>query len=641
MTRIQTLPLRKNFGRVKRLIDIPHLIDLQRRSYAKFLQKDIDPEAREKSGLQAAFQSVFPISDFTGASSLEFVQYTIGEPKYTIQECLARGATYEAPVKIVVRLLSYDVDKDSGVQSIRDIKEQEIYFGTIPLMTDTGTFIINGTERVVVSQLQRSPGVFFSHDQGKSHASGKLLYSARLIPVRGSWIDLEYDPKDILHVRIDRRRKFPATVLLKALGYTEEDLLKIFYDWDTYYLEGSLVYRKVGKTLIGQRATLNVINPETGDVLVKEKRKFSKTMLRKMEDLGITRIPVVAEELVGKINAKDVIDPETGEVILSANSAITEEDLERLREKNIGQIQTLFIDGVKVGSSIRDTLLLDKTQNKEEAILEIYRRLRPSSPLIPEVAEKFFHSLFFNPDTYDLSEVGRYKINQRLGLDTDSTVRVLTPEDILETVKELVRIKDQQGQVDDIDHLGNRRVRSVGELIENQYRIGLVRMERAIRERMTLQEIETLMPNDLVNPKPVSSVLKEFFGSSQLSQFMDQTNALSEVTHKRRLSALGPGGLSRERAGFEVRDVHPTHYGRICPIETPEGPNIGLIVSLSTFGRINKYGFIETPYQKVKDRRVTGDVTYMTAAEEENETIAQATVKLKDGYIVEDLVGAR
>jgi DNA-directed RNA polymerase subunit beta len=641
MTQTQILPQRKNFGRVKKVIDKPHLIDLQRRSYAKFLQKDGAPETREDVGLQAAFQSVFPVSDFTGASSLEFVQYSIGEPKYTVEECMSRGATYEAPVKIVVRLLSYDVDKESGIQSIRDIKEQEIYFGTIPLMTDTGTFIVNGTERVVVSQLQRSPGVFFDHDKGKVHSSGKLLYSARIIPVRGSWIDFEFDPKDILYVRIDRRRKFPVTVLLKALGF--ENILGTFYDRDVYIFDGKLLYRKVNpKTLKGQKATVDVVSPETGDVLVRKNLKFSKTMLKKFEDLGIDRIPVGDEDLIGKVVADDVVDPSTGEVLIQGNCEIGAQDLELLREKRIPEVVTLFIDGVSVSSSMRDTLLLDKTQSREEAIVEIYRRLRPSSPLIMEVAEKFFRSLFFNADTYDLSEVGRYKIDQRLDLNTPLSVKVLTPEDILVTVKELVRLKDDQGAVDDIDHLGNRRVRSVGELIENQYRIGLVRMERAIKERMTLHEIEALMPNDLVNPKPVSSVIKEFFGSSQLSQFMDQTNPLSEVTHKRRLSALGPGGLSRERAGFEVRDVHPTHYGRICPIETPEGPNIGLIVSLSTFGRINEYGFIETPYRVVKNRQVTGKVVYMTASQEERETIAQASILLdENGRVVEDQVGAR
>ncbi|MGC8736302.1 MAG: DNA-directed RNA polymerase subunit beta [Dissulfurimicrobium sp.] len=641
MNQLQLLPVRKRFGRVKKVIDYPYLIELQKRSYERFLQRDSEFDVKEDAGLKAAFKSVFPITDFTGTFSLEFVQYSIGDPKYTVEECMSRGATYEAPVKIVVRLLSYDIDKESGVQSIRDIKEQEIYFGTIPLMTDTGTFIINGTERVVVSQLQRSPGIFFDHDAGKVHTSGKLLYSARIIPVRGSWIDFEFDVKDILYVRIDRKRKFPVTVLLKALGY--EDILGSFYDKDNYLIEGQLIYRKVNpKTMQAQKASMDVLHPQTGDVLVRKDLKFSKTVLKKLEDLGVTRIPVDEQELIGKIVAEDVVDPLTGEVLLGSNTEIKAEDLNLLREKGISQVSTLFIDGVKVSSSIRDTLLLDKTRNREEAIIEIYRRLRPSSPLIINVAEKFLQSLFFNPDTYDLSEVGRYKINQRFKTDIPLNVKTLTPEDILNTIKELVRLKDERGPVDDIDHLGNRRVRSIGELIENQYRIGLVRMERAIKERMTLQEVETLMPNDLVNPKPVNSVMKEFFGSSQLSQFMDQTNPLSEVTHKRRLSALGPGGLSRERAGFEVRDVHPTHYGRICPIETPEGPNIGLIVSLSTFARVNDYGFIETPYRIVKDRRVTGEVVYMTASEEDHETIAQATIELDaNGRIVDDQVGAR
>ncbi len=643
MLSIQNFPLRKDFGKVKRAVEIPHLIEVQQKPYEKFLQRDIAPEARKNLGLQAVFKNVFPINDFTGASSLEFVQYSIGEPKYSQEECLARGSTYEAPVKIVIRLLSYDVDKETGVQSIRDIKEQEIYFGTIPLMTRTGTFIINGTERVVVSQLQRSPGVFFDHDKGKTHSSGKLLYSCRVIPVRGSWLDFEFDPKDILHVRIDRRRKFPATILLKAIGFSSDDILREFYDWDTYYLEGKLIYRKVIPELLkGQRASMDVMHPESGEVLLKRGRKFSKTMLRRFAEFGIERIPVSEDDLIGKITATDVVDPATGEILIPKNTRISEDDLPLMRDNGITEVQTLFIDGIRVSSSIRDTLLNDKVDNSEDAVLEIYRRLRPSSPLIAEVAEKFFQSLFFNPDTYDLSEVGRYKINQRLGLDVPLSQRVLIPSDIVSIVKELIHLKDTQGPVDDIDHLGNRRVRSVGELIENQYRIGLVRMERAIKERMTLQEIEALMPNDLVNPKPVTSVIKEFFGSSQLSQFMDQTNPLSEITHKRRLSALGPGGLSRERAGFEVRDVHPTHYGRICPIETPEGPNIGLIVSLATFGRVNEYGFIETPFRRVKDRKVTDEIVYMTASQEEGEVISQSTIELDEsGRIVEDFVGVR
>ena len=635
-------PPRRHFGKACPILDVPFLIEVQKRSYEKFLQKDIAPGAREDAGLQAAFHSVFPIKDFTGTSSLEFVEYSIGEPKYDIEECIARGVTYEAPMKIVVRLLSYDVDEESGTQSIRDIKEQEIYFGTIPLMTPTGTFIVNGTERVVVNQLQRSPGVFFSHDQGKTHSSGKVLYSCRVIPVRGSWLDFEFDSKDILYVRIDRRRKIPATVLLKAIGYSEGDILDIFYERDCYILDGELLYRKVGETLLGQRADLDVVDPKTEDVILKKNRKFSRASLRKFAERGIERVPVKQGELIGKITACDIIDPETGEVVVGRNQEITKEILKDIRSSSIKEIETLFIDGIKVSFSIRDTLIQDKTETREDAILEIYKRLRPSSPLVLDAAEKFFNSLFFNPDTYDLSEVGRYKINYRLGLDAPLSQRILSKEDILETIKELVRLKDTQGEVDDIDHLGNRRVRAVGELVENQYRIGLVRMERAIKERMAIQELDAVMPNDLVNPKPVTSALKEFFGSSQLSQFMDQTNPLSEITHKRRLSALGPGGLSRERAGFEVRDVHTTHYGRICPIETPEGPNIGLIVSLSAYSRINEYGFIETPYRRVKDRKLTDKVVYLTAFEEEKETIAPATVKVdEDGRIAEDTVGVR
>ncbi len=639
----QVQRVRKNFGKVKKIVEVPHLIDLQRRSYADFLQKDVAPESRIDTGMQAAFKSIFPISDFQGASFLEFVQYSIAEPKYTVEECLAKGTTYEAPVKIIVRLLSYEVDKESGVQSIRDIKEQDIYFGAVPLMTDTGTFVVNGTERVIVSQLQRSPGVFFDHDKGKTHTSGKLIYSARIIPVRGSWLDLEFDPKDILYVRIDRRRKFPVTILLKALGFETEQLLSIFYHWDSYKIEGDLLYRKVKpETLLGQRVSIDVLHPETGEVLAKKNRKISRALLRRLADAGIEWMPVDSSDLEEKVLARDLVDPNTGEVLISANTELGEAEINQIKEMSPIEIETLFIDGTKYSSSMRDTLLLDKAQTQEEAILEIYRRMRPSSPLTMEVAQKFFDSLFFNPDTYDLSEVGRYKMNNRLGLDCPLNTRILRPEDILATVKELVKLKDEQGEVDDIDHLGNRRVRSVGELIENQYRIGLVRMERAIKERMTLQEIEALMPNDLVNPKPVSSVIKEFFGSSQLSQFMDQTNPLSEVTHKRRLSALGPGGLSRERAGFEVRDVHTTHYGRICPIETPEGPNIGLIVSLSTYGRINKYGFIETPYRKVVDRKVTDKVEYLSASAEEGHTIIHATVELdENGRIKEDMVAAR
>lgn len=637
----QTFVLRKSFGSVKKNIEYPNLIQLQTLSFAKFLYGEKTADGIHHSGLEDAFKSVFPIRDYTGTFSLEFVDYEIGEPKYSIDECISRGATYEAPVKIGVRLSSYDIDKESGSQSLRDIKEQEVYFGTIPLMTSTGTFVINGTERVVVSQLQRSPGVFFDHDGGKSHASGKLLYSARIIPVRGSWIDFEFDIKDILYVKIDRKRKFPATLLLKAIGV--EDILGSFYDLDIYQLEDGLAYRRVNsKTMLGQKATRDILNPQTGDVLVKKGAKFSKSVLRKLEESGIARIPVERDELVGKVVCYDVVDPVSGEVFLHSNDTIKAEHLDGFLLHNVHELKVLFMDGLNVSSSIRDTLLMDKTKDRNDALLEIYRRLRPSSPLIVDVAEKFFNSLFFSPETYDISEVGRYKINQRLKLSAPLSQRVLSAEDIIGTIKELVRIKDEKGVVDDIDHLGNRRVRSVGELVENQYRIGLVRMERAIKERMGLQDIDALMPNDLVNPKPVTSVLKEFFGSSQLSQFMDQTNPLAEVTHKRRLSALGPGGLSRERAGFEVRDVHATHYGRICPIETPEGPNIGLIVSLSAFARVNDYGFVETPYRKIVNRQVQPEVIYMTASEDQQEVIAPATVPV-DGRnrIIPERVGAR
>ncbi len=635
--------VRKNFGTVEKIVDVPYLIALQRESYSRFLQKDVEPDVREEVGLEGAFKSVFPIKDFTGASSLEFVNYSIGEPKYTPEECLEKGITYEAPVKITVRLLSYDIDKETGAQSIRDIKEQEIYFGNIPLMTPHGTFIVNGTERVVVNQLQRSPGIFFDHDKDKSHTTGKLLYSSRIIPVRGSWLDFEFDNKENLYVRIDRRRKFPVTTLLKALGFSTEEILAYFYKSETYLIKATKVLKKVSpEVLMGQKVTMEIVHPQTGEVLVKKGRKVTRPALKKIIEAGLEVIPVDESEIIGKVVAHDVVDPNTGEVVVSVNEIVKKETLDLLREKGIEEVDCLFIDGIKVSPSIRNTLLLDKAKTQEEAFLEIYKRLRPSSPPTLEVAKAFFHSLFFAPETYDLSEVGRYKINHKLGLDIPLNVRVLTKEDIMAAVKHLIWLKDTQGPVDDIDHLGNRRVRSVGELVENQYRIGLVRMERAIKERMTLQEVETLMPNDLINPKPVSSAVREFFASSQLSQFMDQTNPLSEMTHKRRLSALGPGGLSRERAGFEVRDVHPTHYGRICPIETPEGPNIGLIVSLATYARVNRYGFIETPYREVVNGRVTDKIRYISALEEADHVIAQATIKLdEEKRIVQDLVPAR
>jgi len=634
--------IRKSFGKIERITEIPNLIEMQRESYERFLQKDIPAEQRQDLGLQGVFKSVFPIRDFSGTSSLEFVAYSFGQPKYDQEECLARGMTYEAPLKITVRLVVYDVDKDTGAQTIRDIKEQEIYFGTLPLMTENGTFIVNGTERVIVSQLHRSPGIFFDHDKGRTHSSGKLLYSARIIPLRGSWIDLEFDHKDIVYVRIDRRRKFPVTLLLKALGYSTEDILNSFYESDIYYLGQERVERQVKpEVLLAKPAALDIIDPSSGQVIVKKSRKISRMALTKMEQAGLSRIPAEKEELVGKVAARDVIDPATGEIIVPINEAITEEHLSRIEAAGIEQVPVLFFDHPEA-SSIHDTLVMDRVNNSQEAILEIYRKLRPSNPLTLEVATTFFNNLFFNPEHYDLSKVGRLKLNLRLSLNTDLNLRTLRPEDILFAVKELVRLKDREGAVDDIDHLGNRRVRAVGELLENQYRIGLVRMERAIKERMSLQEIEALMPHDLINSKPASAVVKEFFGTSQLSQFMDQTNPLSEVTHKRRLSALGPGGLTRERAGFEVRDVHPTHYGRICPIETPEGPNIGLIVSLSTYARVNEYGFIETPYRKVKDGVVSREVIYLSALDEKDHAIAQANALLdENGRFIRDLIQAR
>lgn len=621
----------------------PHLISMQRISYDKFLQMDVDADAREESGLQGIFKNVFPINDFNGLCSLEFVRYNFGEPKYTIEECQQRGMTYEIPLKITVRLITFDVDSTTGVQTIRDIKEQEVFLGSLPLMTGDGVFVVNGTERVIVSQLQRSPGLFFTHDNGKSHASGKLLYSARVIPIRGSWIDLEFDIKDVLYVRIDRRRKFPVTTLLKALGLSSPELLRVFYLTSMVRLQGDEYQISFApETFQGQRLEFDLFNPSDSELLAKKGHKVSQALCKKIKAAGIEYLQVSSEELTGRFLAADIVHPQSGELIALCNSEITEGVLQSLKDAGIHEFEILFIDGVNYSDSFRKTLALDKVGTPEEALIEIYRRLRPSSPPTKEVAESFFENLFFNPDLYDLSEVGRYKINARLGLTTDINHRALTREDIIQSVKYLVRLKDSQGTVDDIDHLGNRRVRTVGELIENQYRMGLVRMERAIKERMTLQEIETLMPHDLVNPKPISAAIKEFFGTSQLSQFMDQTNPLSEVTHKRRLSALGPGGLSRERAGFEVRDVHPTHYGRICPVETPEGPNIGLIVSLATYAQINPYGFIETPYRKVEDRIVLDDVKYLSALQEQHQIIAPAATQMDStGRIDSDFLIAR
>ena len=634
--------VRKSFAKSSQIIEPPHLIAMQRESYEHFLQKDTPPDQRKEHGLQGIFHSIFPITDFNGLCSLEFVRYSFGEPKYTVAECIERGMTFEAPVKITVRLISFDVDAETGARSVRDIKEQEVFLGALPLMTQDGVFVVNGTERVIVNQLQRSPGLFYTHDNGKSHASGKRLYSARIIPVRGSWLDFEFDIKDILYVRIDRRRKLPVSVLLKALGYTDEELLNEFYHTDVVHRDGdhyAIAFNPL--TFASQRLTTDVISPVDGTVVARKGKKVTKTLAKKIESLGISSMAIDEEDLHGRFFSKDVVNEATGEIVARGNDTVTPEVLKNFADAGVSSFELLFIDGVSYTDSFRKTLLLDKIKDTDEALVEIYRRLRPSSPPTLEVARSFFDNLFFSAATYDLSEVGRYKINTKLGVATPIEVRTLTKEDIVKSVKHLVRIKDELKDGDDIDHLGNRRVRTVGELCENQYRMGLVRMERAIKERMTLQEIETLMPHDLVNPKPVTSAIKEFFGTSQLSQFMDQTNPLSEVTHKRRLSALGPGGLSRERAGFEVRDVHPTHYGRICPVETPEGPNIGLIVSLATYATVNPYGFIETPYRVVKDRQVSVDCKYLSASQEEDKVIAPAQVSVVDGRILQDNLIAR
>jgi DNA-directed RNA polymerase subunit beta len=664
--------VRKNFSKIPAILEIPNLIEIQKQSFERFLQTQIEPEKRENTGLQAVFNSIFPIKDFNDTASLEFVGYVLEQPKYDVQECLQRGMTYAAPFKVTIRLVAWD--DAEGAQTIRDVKEQEVYFGEIPIMTDNGTFIINGTERVIVSQLHRSPGIFFDTTTSSTvSAAGKKLFSCRVIPYRGSWLDLEFDHKDMIYARIDRRRKIFATVLLRALGYNTEELLAYFYKPETVKTEMDgkkpRYLKKVDPELLeGQRAS-HEVKDAAGNVLVRKDRKFNKASLRRMAEAGITWVPIGIEDLVREDNVKrvspvDIVDEATGEVIIECNEELKQSHLDVFREKGIDEFQLLYLDPVLTGTSVRDTLLADKTLTQDEAIIEIYRRLRPGDPPTIETATNLFHNLFFNAERYDLSRVGRLKLNHKMNFDNDERVTshpngpggpaeeiplrelpTLRRDDILAAVKYLVDLKngsDPTKRIDDIDHLGNRRVRVVGELLENQYRIGLVRMERAIKERMSLQEIETLMPHDLINSKPVSAVIKEFFGSSQLSQFMDQTNPLSAVTHKRRLSALGPGGLTRERAGFEVRDVHPTHYGRICPIETPEGPNIGLIASLSTFARVNDYGFIETPYRVVKDSTVTNEVKYLSALDEERLAIAQANAAIDStGRFTAESVQAR
>ena len=747
---------RKNFSKIREVLEISNLIEVQKKSYEKFLQADVDPDKREPIGLQGVFKTVFPIKDFYETASLDFVSYRLTEPKYDVEECLLRGMTYAAPIKVTIRLVVCDVNEETKVRNVKAVKEQEVYFGEIPLMTENGTFIINGTERVIVSQLHRSPGVFFDQDKIKPHTGGKIFYYARIIPNRGSWTDFEFDQKDLLYVRIDRRRKIPVTVLLRALKYTREELLNYFYFKERILLRKGKIQKEISKdVLVGQKATSDILDPETHKVILKKHRRITEASFKKLELAKINTITIEPQELIGKYIAKDVVDPETGELIAECNDEMTEKLLNEMRERKIEEFEILFIDNINVSSSLRDTLVVDKIElgreereklpiqdhgksvrekESERAMVDIYKRLRPGDPPTIETAIGLFYNLFFNPERYDLSKVGRMKLNLKLGLKgnppkvlvftekwkkealeagaayaggkelvdrilegwLDFDEAIATPEmadelqrlakilypiglmpslkdgtitddvqgkvrkilenekvtlrrrDILEVVKYLIKLKDGQGTVDDIDHLGNRRVRTVGELLENQYHIGLVRIERAIKERMSLQEVETLMPHDLINSKPLSAVIKEFFGSSQLSQFMDQTNPLSEITHKRRLSALGPGGLTRERAGFEVRDVHPTHYGRICPIETPEGPNIGLITSLSTYARVNDYGFIETPYREVVNGKVTNNIRFLFALDEEEEidgqkpAIAQANAPIdREGKFTAPLVSAR
>lgn len=635
--------IRKSFGRIKSIVEIPDLIGMQRDSYNRFLQMDVPPENRKDYGLQSVFNSVFPIKDFTGTASLEFVSYHFAEIKHSVGECINRGMTYEIAIKIRVRLVVYDVDKTTGASSIRDVKEQEIYFGTLPLMTEKGTFIVNGTERAVVSQLHRSSGVFFDHDKGKTHSSGKVIYSARIIPVRGSWIDMEIDPKDIVNIRIDRRRKFPITLLFKAIGYTDDDILSYFYHKEKIIIQNRELFRELHPEFLkGHRPTIDILNPNTGEVVVRKGRQFTKRAIKELQDAGLEKIPIVKDELQGRVIAGDICHPRTGEIIAKSNVVIDKDVEKAILDSGIESFELLLMESLDASNAIQKTLQVDKVASKEDALIDIYRRLRPGNPATPEVAQEFLDHLFFRNAYYDLSGVGRLKINHRLQTKTPIDIRTLRKEDILLTAKTLVEMRDTQGKGDDIDHLGNRRVRAVGELLENQYRIGLVRMERAIKERMSMQEVDALMPNDLVNPKPVSAVVKEFFGTSQLSQFLDQTNPLSETTHKRRLSALGPGGLTRDRAGFEVRDVHPSHYGRICPIETPEGPNIGLIVSLCTYASVNQFGFIETPYRVVRNAQVTSEIKMMSAFEEQDHPIAQANAPMdEENRFVNPMVIAR
>jgi DNA-directed RNA polymerase subunit beta len=632
--------IRKDFGKRPSILDVPYMLAMQLDSYRGFLQQDVAQDALKERGLHAAFKSVFPIVSYSGSAALDYVSYRLGNPVFDVKECQLRGMTYAAPLRVKLRLVIYD--KESSTKSVKDVREQEVYMGEMPLMTDNGTFVINGTERVIVSQLHRSPGVFFEHDKGKTHSSGKLLFSARVIPYRGSWLDFEFDPKDALFVRIDRRRKLPSTILLRALGYDNEQILDMFFDTDTYHFDkkGGLSLDLVPDRLRGETALADIV--VNGKVLVEGQRRITARHIRELENAGVKKIELPLDALVGKVLAHNIVDTDSGEIIANANDVLTEELITKLQEEGVSQIRTLFTNDLDQGPYISDTLRIDSTNSPLEALVEIYRMMRPGEPPTKEAAENLFNNLFFSDDRYDLSAVGRMKFNRRIGRKEVLGSGVLSNDDITAVMKTLIDIRNGNGTVDDIDHLGNRRVRSVGEMAENQFRVGLVRVERAVKERLSLAESENLMPQEMINAKPVSAAVKEFFGSSQLSQFMDQNNPLSEVTHKRRISALGPGGLTRERAGFEVRDVHPTHYGRVCPIETPEGPNIGLINSLALYARANEYGFLESPYRKVVDMQVTDEVDYLSAIDEAEFVIAQANVAVNEkGVLIDELVSCR
>ncbi|PUB80201.1 MAG: DNA-directed RNA polymerase subunit beta [gamma proteobacterium symbiont of Ctena orbiculata] len=633
--------IRKDFGKRPSILDVPFLLATQIDSYRGFLQDGVPPEERQDIGLHAAFKSVMPITSYSGNAVLEYVNYKLGEPVFDVRECQLRGTTYAAPLRVLVRLVIYDKEAPAGSKVVKDIREQEVYMGELPLMTDTGTFVINGTERVIVSQLHRSPGVFFDHDRGKTHSSGKLLFSARVIPYRGSWLDFEFDPKDNVFVRIDRRRKLPATILLRALGYDAEQILEMFFETDTFSLtKKTLKVDLVPERLRGETVSFDI--KVSSKVIVEAGRRITARHIRDLEKAGVKKLDVPRDFVYGKVLAHNVVDKGTGELIAEANTEITDELFESLVENGVKKLNTLFTNDLDHGAFISDTLRIDPTTNELEAQVEIYRMMRPGEPPTKEAAQNLFNNLFFTSDRYDLSAVGRMKFNRRLNREDEVGEGVLSKEDIIDVLKELINIRDGNGVVDDIDHLGNRRIRCVGEMAENQFRVGLVRVERAVKERLTQAESEGLMPQEMINAKPVSAAIKEFFGSSQLSQFMDQNNPLSEVTHKRRVSALGPGGLARERAGFEVRDVHPTHYGRVCPIETPEGPNIGLINSLAVYARTNKYGFLETPYRKVVDSRVTDQIDYLSAIEEGRFVIAQANASINaKGMLTDELVSSR